>query len=252
MVTDDSYILVDIDALYDTRLATLKGIDDSYVDRVLKAGYRDRITDNFAEFIPEIDMDLYNKLYRNRDIATLVTAAAFPTMMILHLALVVREHIKMASEGPMSGIPTVCINTYPYDLTPEEKKVITKGIYGDIDEVLCQVTTVRLSPEQMSPTAIKSRYKVLFIYDLSGWMKLHEADIRVNAPIDIVTFSPKRFITGNLNSLPDFSQYKDIDISNLAGELYTEYFRMVLTDMAWFSYRDNNRLREFIHSGKKK
>lgn len=251
MIFEENSILVDIDCLFDTRLATLKGLKDEYVSAILKANYRDRITDNLVELLPELDMKAYHDLYRARDIPTWVTAGAYPTLLPIHLSLIVREHIKIASEGPLSGLPIVTINTYPYALTPEEKNELTKRLHSDIGEPLCKVVTVRLSPEQMSPSILKNQYKVIFIYSLSEWMTLHENDIRATAPIDIVVFAPKLFTTGNLNSHSDFSQYKDINLGVLATELHMQYFRLELLEASWFSYLDVRRLAEIALANKK-
>lgn len=250
-LSSDSGILIDLDCLFDTRLATLRGISDDYVPLALKNNYRDRITDNFIELIPDLDMDAYRELYKTRDIPTIQTAAMFPTAIIIHLGFTVREHIKMATQGPVSGKPVLAINTYPYNLTQEEVSAIVGLVKHDLSEPLCEVTSVRLAPEQITPALLKNKYKVSFMYHLSEWMTLHETSIRSLAPIDIVVFSPKLFVTGKLNTLPDYQTYAGINLANLATELHTQYFRLELIDAMHFSFIDVNLFKNLVN-GKKR
>lgn len=250
-LSSTSGILIDLDCLFDTRLATLKGLSDAYVTQALKANYRERITDNFVELIPDIDMEAYKDLYKRRGIPTIQTAAMFPTAIIIELAITVREHIKMATQGPMSGKPVLAINTYPYDLTREEIDSIVSLVKHDLNEPLCEVTSVRLSPSQITPALLKNKYKVSFIYHLSEWMTGHEAAIKALAPIDIVVFAPKLFVTGKLNTLPDYQLYDGINIGNLATELHMQYFRLELIDAMHFSFIDVALFKKLIN-GKKR
>jgi hypothetical protein len=238
MLNDTSGILIDLDCLYDTRLATLKGLDDKYVGMAITAGYRERVTDNLVELIPDLDMAAYKELYEKRDIPTIVTAASFPTAIIIELGLVVREHIKMASRGPMAGTPVVTINTYPYKLTKEEIDTIVAALKHDLDEPLCRVTAISMPPEQLTPSLLSSRYPTVFMYHLSHWMRIHENSIKVLAPIDMVVFAPKLYITGRLNTISDYQLLDGINIGALVSELHMQYFRLELLDAGRFSFID--------------
>lgn len=250
-LSNESGILIDLDCLFDTRLATLKGINDDYVPQALKNNYRDRISDNFVELVPDLDMAVYKELYKNRNIPTIQTAALFPTAIIISLAITVREHIKMATQGPISGRPVLTINTYPYDLTKEEVASIVGLVKHDLNEPLCDVTSIRLSPDQVTPALLKNKYRVCFMYHLSEWMTRHESSIRSLAPIDILIFAPKLFITGKLNTLPDYQQYEGINLGNLATELHIQYFRLELIDALYFSFIDVKLFNSLVN-GKKR
>ena len=251
MLTDTSGILIDLDCLYDTRLATLKGLDDGLVGKAIASGYRDRVTDNLVELIPELDMEAYKTLYANRDISTIVTAARFPTAIIIDLGIVVMEHIKMATKGPIAGTPVVTINTYPYNLTKEEIATITSALHHDLNEPLCKVKAISLSPEQMAPGLLAARYPTVFMYNIAHWMTLHESTIKTLAPIDIIVFAPKLYITGNLATVPGYQLLDGINIGALAGELHMQYFRLELLEANRFSFIDVSLLKKGLGSKKR-
>ncbi len=64
-------ILIELDALLDTRLGTISLMDEALARKMLDLDYPNRISDEFNLLSDEIDMSVYNRAYADRDIETL-------------------------------------------------------------------------------------------------------------------------------------------------------------------------------------
>lgn len=162
-------LLVELDCLQDTRIATIARIDQMAAQTALSSGYHTRESDHF----PWVDMKLFKELYAKRDRTTLAHSA--PTNMLL----VVRELLKlMVKNNEIANHPTrihpisLSINTYPYELSKEEQEAIL-AVYSSRFGDICPVELVTYSPASLSPAFIRQNYATMVMYDPHTWLNLH-------------------------------------------------------------------------------
>jgi len=163
-------ILVDIDSLMDTRLPTLYALHkQTAIDVTSDESYHKRIRDTFG-VIPHT---VFNRFYsdRNKNILKLAT----PTPMIELL----REYCTTATESIVSEtagtIPTLYINTYPYEFNREEARNLVELFF----KILCtnpmNIELLYLNNEELTPQFVSTHMSTHVKYDMLVWLEYHNA-----------------------------------------------------------------------------
>lgn len=169
-------ILISIDALFDTRFATLSVIDQDYANGIMSdkqrlAAYLERFDDNYVEI--GYDTERFRSLYRTRD-SRLLTISPL-TALTYELKDIVEVLLNAGIDEPhrVDGVELV-INTAPYNDIP-----------GDIEAFLIlqlqkmigypiNISVVNLPISFLSPYMLKhSKYVAMYIYDIEEWLVHH-------------------------------------------------------------------------------
>lgn len=186
-------ILVDLDSLLDTRIATLSRINDKAAAALLRGDYRTRTTDNFEELCDKaIDNEEYQALYQKRDKETLMLAR--PTEMTFILKDLVEKLETQKIDAPFAERIVVELNLYPYsELTEEERHsmTLTVGAFTSPETV---VKYCYLSPEELTPGVIKRNYDAVIHYGFNEWFKLHQEELKTVLTPSVVFFSPALYL----------------------------------------------------------
>lgn len=161
--TEKASILVSLDALFDTRLATLYKLDPQAAEKILTEGnYYRRLHDVF----PGVSKPEYEAAYLSRDVKTLRRTVI--TRTIEHINFFIARTIAAAAGTPFIRKPSVVINTYPYQLTETEVDMIILGVVAATRKE-ADVSVVRLSHEELTPRFIKANYVTVILYDYWNW-----------------------------------------------------------------------------------
>lgn len=96
---------IELDALFDTRMATLSRMGIENVEQAIVSGYYQREFDVFEG----IDMDVYSDLYRQRDHNTLKEAMITP--MVEFVNIFVRQTIQAFISSPFIRKPVIEIQS---------------------------------------------------------------------------------------------------------------------------------------------
>lgn len=169
MNNQEQALLIELDCLLDTRLATIARISEQSAVEVLKNDYHKRKADWFE---PVVDMAMYTSLYKARDVETL--KLAHPTEGFRF----VREMVKLYREqavdtnSPYSGKIKIVVNTFPYQLNAELTDLIGRALavrFGAIAS--CEL--VSLSPAELTPELVRARYCMLMMYEYDPWLSMH-------------------------------------------------------------------------------
>jgi hypothetical protein len=183
-------ILVSLDALLDTRIATVAklGGHDLAV-QVLQGNYHNRKDDKF----PGVSVEAYNTLYAARDEETL--ALSYPTNIESFLRDLVHTLLKQTFLRPFHQQVRVVVNTYPYQLSDE---VIAQILGAVVDKLIpdpglqapLTVVAERLPDEALTPTYCKANFSAMVMYDYEHWLQVHQLAL-ISRPIPEVTlFAP--------------------------------------------------------------
>ena len=156
-------LFVDVDCLYDTRLASLEQIDPRLALEALVANYTTRQEDVF----PLIDRDTFRQLYRTRTNSTLLIAA--PTQMFTVMQNFIRACTDQNIKSPFRGRIDVYVNLYPYRLTKEQAQAFLKPV-AEICGHVANVHVVNYSDEQITPKFLRKNISLLIKYDYASWL----------------------------------------------------------------------------------
>ena len=170
MIKDDrppNRVLIELDALLDTRLATLSILDpQAAIDCLKDERYFSRIIDDFSE-ICGIDRERFKEAYARRDTQTL-EASTMTEMPFILAELTMKLELDVI-DTPFASEVVVEINCHPYALDDEEKAIIAKAVglrCGDLTRVVC----VDLPLEDLTPQHVVQRYSGLILYNYRDWM----------------------------------------------------------------------------------
>jgi hypothetical protein len=218
-------ILVELDAILDSRLGTLYSIYPDKIDNILKNGYHTRIIDKFSLLDKSVDDKKIEEAYHNRNVDILANAR------ITEFAAVLKGiSLSMESEAittPFIEGSKVTVNIYPYVFTVEwiEKlKDLVKNHLG----VLTGVDVVSLPPESLTPSFIKHEFDMVVLYNFQKWLKENQkALLEVKTPA-VVMLAPAIY-----EILPpkgtEIDPFLDVELS------LAEFIKIVFVDVKYFS-----------------
>lgn len=164
-------ILIDLDVLLDTRIATLVQLDPDEAMRLLESGFTSRVTDDLSGMNSTISNEAYQEAYKNRDVETLKTSRM--TNYIFELAILIKQMTEnLAKDNTRVLDPCVVINYYPYKELDDE---VLKQIIYAVEQYITTAVTIKsvyLSPEELDLKAMKSSDILTYItYDFQVWFE---------------------------------------------------------------------------------
>lgn len=174
MIVNGTYVLADLDALFDTRLGTIALFDpDTAISVLRKPEYILRLHDGFEEMIdnPDWKQEDYDLNYKHRNIATLSYSKI--TGMMLGIRKMFIELYAEVGNDPEHEDIEFTVNLYPYkDLTEEEKTDIIASLHSYIPDFV-KIKTTYLDFKTLSPLYMKSRYTHWITYGFNEWTSVH-------------------------------------------------------------------------------
>jgi len=161
-----STIYVDIDALFDTRAATLNtfGLEQARV--AIASGYYDRLYDEFEG----IDRASYLEAYQKRNVLTLKDAMVTPVARMIYLFA--KQTLEALVASPYRRQPKVFLNVYPYQLEEETVRYIVAGLRA-VTKNTIDVEVGYLTLEEITPRYVKQNYAVMVMYEYWNWLEVH-------------------------------------------------------------------------------
>lgn len=172
MIKDDrppNRVFVELDALLDTRLATVSRLSEEAALTCLNDDrYFSREIDDFTD-ICGIGKEEFRKAYKQRDVRTL--EASIMTEVPFIVAELTHKLELDVIDTPFASEVIVEINCHPYVLDEEEKEAVAMGVAsrcGEDTKVVC----VDIPLDQLTPGLILERYSGLIIYNFRDWMEV--------------------------------------------------------------------------------
>ncbi len=181
-------IFVDIDALFDTRLAVLDDLDPLLAAYVLENGYFNREEDSFKY----CDFEMFQKLYKARDNDILAKS------VITNVKNIIVDFVKDCERALKGKVtPNVYINVYPYK--------IKSSVCGDILKPLYKMTggranihLVNMSEKELTVDVCRDNLSYVIKYDFMPWLlSLGEQKDIITKPLNEVTLiAPRLYQSG--------------------------------------------------------
>lgn len=161
-------ILVWLDALLDTRIATVSQLDQQAAVKLLTDDrYESREVDDF-EAICGISKAQFQEAYAKRDVETLKVSRI--TGVPIYLDKLVRQLEKDANRTPHIDDIKIDINIWPYQLDQDEQDLLITMVMHYVGvETLARC--VNYAPEEVTPSLLRRDYTVHVIYSFAEWFE---------------------------------------------------------------------------------
>jgi hypothetical protein len=184
-------IVVDLDALFDTRLATLDLLDPLLAAHALQNGYLDREEDAFKF----CNHELFRRVYAKRDEETLGRSRMTQIKGIVIDFM--KDGINRFKTERTKAYVNVYINVWPYKIAEDAVGEILKPFY-DVVGGMANIHVVNLRPEDLTPDVCKKHFSYIIKYDFMEWLvKLGELGLIQNNPMQGITLvAPRIFPSG--------------------------------------------------------
>lgn len=224
-------IHVELDALLDTRIATLLRMNPDLVEQALMSGYRERVSDVWSEIGLDVDQAEYDQLYRSRDVTTLKLAR--PTSIVPLLTDMTETLGRQAVEDPQIDKIGVEINVWPYEVSDLVMEAIEYAIKVWVS-VDCEVTTVNYDRGSLTPELIDRNYAAVIFYDFDGWLAVHDRALVDKRIPTVSVIAPALYRNGRPEEVvhDDGSPVEPFAATELA---LVEYLTLVMKDATFFS-----------------
>jgi hypothetical protein len=177
-----SGLFIDLDCLFDTRLATIHSFGSEYTAKALRANYFYRDTDVF----PDLTREQFNERYNNRD--RKILKDALPTPMLNLIRDFVKDTLLLVHNTPFHQKPLIIINTYPYKLTKTEETNIIRGMVSHTKQTT-DVKLVHMADSEIKPSYIKEDISIIIKYNYLDWLEaqsVNEAFLKSSCPESVL------------------------------------------------------------------
>jgi len=162
-------IIVDLDVILDTRLPVVYAISKSIAENILiNDMYRKRVKDVFGTIPYSVFKSFYNR--RDKPILELAT----PTPMFELVIDYCIEAYGSAVATSTKIVPTLYLNTYPYDLNRVEQTNLIK-LLDSMIPVDFNIEMLYLDTTDLTPKLVLSTASTVIKYDMVTWLEYHSA-----------------------------------------------------------------------------
>lgn len=183
--------LVSLDVLMDTRLATLRRLNDEAAQLIRESWYHKRTADLFDRNGAKINQAAYQALYAARDEETLklATMTHLPRyLMTLIARLTTQQGMPLLSEQFQ-----IDINLYPYQLSEEVKESIRMAMETYTNNAAV-INLVDYAPEELTVQFVKSKYQICFMYDFNEWLMEHTEEFSKQTMPEVRFVAPRLYL----------------------------------------------------------
>lgn len=193
----DQNILIDLDALLDTRLGTIAKVAGGDVAaQVMEAGYWQRENDDFERLSQgKITNADFIAAYEQRDVDNVRNSLL--TAMPLLLGPITRTLQSRQVRQLDVGNITVTLNTWPYELYPEEEAAFAESLAPYVS-LNTRIAVVSLPLHLATPEVLVGQYDAWITYDLDAWLTAHKDTIKVKPIPEFTLIVPKIYYTRRL------------------------------------------------------
>jgi hypothetical protein len=185
-----STVLIELDALLDTRLATIASLGDAALDAAYTPEYHNRLQDIFTG----VDRDIYATKYAQRDSSILANAVVTP--MGEMLTQFTYSTLHQVINTPFHYQPKILLNIHPYHLTEDEIYVIMESI-RTLTCSKADIQIIDVAYADISPSYVKSNISIMVMYEYYKWLEIHSVNgafRRVSCP-EVTLLGPAIYFT---------------------------------------------------------
>lgn len=164
MISQD--VLIDLDALLDTRMGVLCARFPSQVPAVDLEAYVNRNTNNLPKLF-NVNKNEWDAAWASRDLSALKHSHA--TSLSKTLSRLLAPHKVRGDVSPIHDRLHLLVNYWPYKLTEELQQEFTIAI-AELTTEGTLVSMVSHAPKDLTPSFIDKRYQAMVLYDYLPWL----------------------------------------------------------------------------------
>ena len=236
-------VLVDLDCLFDTRIACIAILSAAHAAEILGKGYFDRHSDQFWTQIP-IDEQAYKNLYENRGTNPVVLEHAHITnFTVTMLRGLIKGLIDEMVLTPYATGFSFHINMYPHTLSVAEQDEMRDYLFQLVG-LEFPIEYVRYSPKQLTPTFVKQEYVMMTMYDYEAFIRA-QGEAMCKTPIREVKLYGPALYNFKIPTFEDLQEFQrlQIDPFNEVRLIASPMIDLELLNISDFSIVD---IRSFI------
>lgn len=182
-------LLLDLDALFDTRMGTLLRLHKPAGVVAVKNGYHTRTRDDFERLTEGLVQDkAYQEAYAERSLETLKRS------IVTAIPAILTNHIQSMEERLLRGIEassiSITINTFPYILPGPVAQDIMQ-VLGTIIPAHVNIGVARYDPKDLKPREFKQQFDGWVTYAYQDWFALHHQELLVRRANELTVILPR-------------------------------------------------------------
>lgn len=194
---------LDIDSLYDTRLATLEILSVQLVKKALAKGeYFLRVKDEF----PLVDSRQFKRVYSRRNLNTLQRAKL--TSIVGMISNFYTDAIRKKLNTPFTDKAILHLNVWPYELTAWHADELARMLF-EMTEQAVDIKVIKKDYKELSPQWCKEHYSFMCMYEWGNWLEYHAQEQNfLSCPIrDITIVVPELYWEDNAPNRIEHEKY---------------------------------------------
>ena len=193
-------ILVDLDAIQDTRLGTLARIDPT-LPRLMGQRYWDRLSDDFETLTQgKVTNRSFQEAYKSRNTETLKQSIASGTVHYLGLCT---RTLQSMGTGP-EQIDDICVtvNLYPYTLSEGEQESLIEALRTFL-ALSTKIDVINKSVKELTPQYLNQNFDAYILYDFNEWDSHNRTNLIRNPMPEFTLMAPALFLPGKEPTLEE-------------------------------------------------
>ena len=221
-------ILIDIDAVFDTRLGLVLDKYPTMYSNIDMTLYRRRISEVIFSMAGIMDWD---EEWRNRDIGCLKQAV--PTELLYsELQRVVNSEISSREMSAPTELPELTFNIYPYVMSVEETGALRDSLKAEFTGI--KVKVGRWCPHSLTPTVLRRNWDSWFTYDFYLWLDTN-AKLLSNRIPNFVIYRPALYSSDMTTEGAEIIKRDNINPFTESKKFLAEYVTVEALDVGLFS-----------------
>lgn len=240
MKKDPTKGYISLDTLLDTHMGLLAKESPEWIPKLLEAGYRDRVSDDFTLLVPDFPQFWFDCLYKNRDVSVLRYSRPRSTLALIRK---ITNTLEDQVGGPFMEQVEIDVNIHPYVLSEPELTALHECV-SYYCGVATKVNIIDFSLERLTPSFVKQSYGGVIMYDLMEWITTHSKELE-HCKMPTITFYTPRIYRGTgvptaEDLTPRGTTDACLDCFAEMEQLYAEWFGFSFHPARLFSLIDIN------------
>jgi hypothetical protein len=229
-MNDIQTFMVDLDSIFDTRLATLLLNDQKSAEQSITIDYYRRKDDSFHN----TPFEVFKSLYKNRNTETLKHSVK--TLFVNILLDFVKSTYQNSVNGFEQKKPKILFNVFPYKLSEEDLTAI-RDVFIELTSGFSLLEFIDMPIEQITPIFLRDRIGAFSLYNYTDWLEIHAANDnlkKVSIPA-VSLFGPKIHFKKVSVEEKNFLLQNKIDPFDQLQKLANPFVNLKLLDIVMYS-----------------
>ena len=203
MIVNAKELLVDLDAILDTRMGTLLCMHPDIATKAIACNYHSRLTDVWQEIGLAVNQHEYKRRYTERDADVLEKSIVTPILDAI--SKIANAIIVQLGKTPFYEGIELKVNIWPYEIHESAHAGLIASIAHHVPIDL-KVSLVNIPLSDLTPLHIKSKYIAVCMYGFDEWLRYHGKSLETIELPDVEFLVPAIYYTGRVATDADLKE----------------------------------------------